>query len=158
MTQQVTCRAVLCCAVIHISFMLLDLKCHHVSRECIKLPGNPLCLICLDFRLYLSYNFVITVKKFQTVPTFFPFYNACMHFLIYFRMNTFIHLFIPCLFMCSILIFSLFLVLIGAPWDEVVNALLSNTEERSKTVTLVFERELPDDDEEEEAAPAPATA
>ena len=48
--------------------------------------------------------------------------------------------------------------MIGAPWDEVVNALLSNTEERSKTVTLVFERELPDDDEEEEAAPAPATA
>jgi hypothetical protein len=46
--------------------------------------------------------------------------------------------------------------IIGAPWDEVVNALLSNTEERSKTVTLVFERELPDDDEEEEEAPATA--
>jgi hypothetical protein len=46
--------------------------------------------------------------------------------------------------------------MIGAPWDEVVNALLSNTEERSKTVTLVFERELPDDDEEEEEAPATA--
>lgn len=41
---------------------------------------------------------------------------------------------------------------VGAPWDEIVNALLSNTEERSKTVTLVFERELPDDDEEVEAA------
>ena len=37
-----------------------------------------------------------------------------------------------------------------------MNALLSNTEERSKTVTLVFERELPDDDEEEEEAPATA--
>lgn len=46
--------------------------------------------------------------------------------------------------------------MVGAPWDEVVNALLSNTEERSKTVTLVFERELPDDDEEEEEAPATA--
>lgn len=39
---------------------------------------------------------------------------------------------------------------VGAPWDEIVNALLSNTEERSKTVTLVFERELPDDEEVEE--------
>jgi hypothetical protein len=34
-----------------------------------------------------------------------------------------------------------------------VNALLSNTVERSTTVTLVFERELPYDDEEEEVAP-----
>ena len=46
----------------------------------------------------------------------------------------------------------LFFCFVGAPWDEIVNALLSNTEERSKTVTLVFERELPDDDEEVEAA------
>eukprot|EP00596_Hydrurales_sp_CCMP1899_P009130 CAMPEP_0119037810 /NCGR_PEP_ID=MMETSP1177-20130426/6322_1 /TAXON_ID=2985 /ORGANISM="Ochromonas sp, Strain CCMP1899" /LENGTH=169 /DNA_ID=CAMNT_0006999519 /DNA_START=122 /DNA_END=631 /DNA_ORIENTATION=- len=41
----------------------------------------------------------------------------------------------------------------GAPWEEIVNALLSNTVERSTTVTLVFERELPYDDEEEEVAP-----
>jgi hypothetical protein len=33
--------------------------------------------------------------------------------------------------------------------------LLSNTEERSKEVTLVFERELPDDDEEEIAPVEP---
>ena len=54
----------------------------------------------------------------------------------------------------SSLNFFLFLLFcfVGAPWDEIVNALLSNTEERSKTVTLVFERELPDDDEEVEAA------
>lgn len=32
----------------------------------------------------------------------------------------------------------------GAPWQETVNALMSNTEERSKTVTLVFEREIPE--------------
>ena len=52
-----------------------------------------------------------------------------------------------------------FFSFLGAPWDEIVNALLSNTEERSKTVTLVFERELPDDDEEEEEEVAPpATA
>lgn len=38
----------------------------------------------------------------------------------------------------------------GAPWDEIVNALLSNTEERSKTVTLVFERELPDEEGQKE--------
>ena len=30
----------------------------------------------------------------------------------------------------------------GAPWQEVINALTSNTVERSKTVTLVFEREI----------------
>jgi hypothetical protein len=33
----------------------------------------------------------------------------------------------------------------GAPWDEVVKALLSNTAERSQTVTLVFEREVTDE-------------
>jgi hypothetical protein len=32
----------------------------------------------------------------------------------------------------------------GAPWQQIVDALLSNTVERSKTVTLVFERETPD--------------
>ena len=53
-------------------------------------------------------------------------------------------------------IFSFLSIFLGAPWDEVVNALLSNTEERSKTVTLVFERELPDEDEEEEVAAPPA--
>eukprot|EP01038_Epipyxis_sp_PR26KG_P004141 gene4141-5895_t len=31
----------------------------------------------------------------------------------------------------------------GAPWQQVVDALLSNTEERSKVVTLVYEREIP---------------
>jgi len=30
----------------------------------------------------------------------------------------------------------------GAPWTQVVDAFLSNTSERSKTVTLVFEREV----------------
>ena len=30
----------------------------------------------------------------------------------------------------------------GAPWDQVVEALVSNTSERSTTVTLVFEREV----------------
>jgi hypothetical protein len=30
----------------------------------------------------------------------------------------------------------------GAPWEKVVEALISNTSERSKTVTLVFEREI----------------
>lgn len=30
----------------------------------------------------------------------------------------------------------------GAPWQQTVDALLSNTAERSETVTLVFEREL----------------
>ena len=35
----------------------------------------------------------------------------------------------------------------GAPWDETVASLLSNTEERSKTVTLLFERELEEGDE-----------
>ena len=30
----------------------------------------------------------------------------------------------------------------GAPWQQVVDALLSNTKERSEYVTLVFEREL----------------
>lgn len=34
----------------------------------------------------------------------------------------------------------------GAPWDAIVDALLSNTAERSKTVTLVFERPLDDKD------------
>jgi hypothetical protein len=34
----------------------------------------------------------------------------------------------------------------GAPWDQVVEALVSNTEERSKTVTLVFERPLTADE------------
>jgi hypothetical protein len=33
----------------------------------------------------------------------------------------------------------------GAPWQQTVDALLSNTAERSTTVTLVFERETPDD-------------
>jgi hypothetical protein len=36
----------------------------------------------------------------------------------------------------------------GAPWTETVDALMSNTAERSKIVTLVFERELPDDEED----------
>mmetsp|Transcript_32231 Transcript_32231/g.71016 ORF Transcript_32231/g.71016 Transcript_32231/m.71016 type:complete len:206 (-) Transcript_32231:147-764(-) len=31
----------------------------------------------------------------------------------------------------------------GAPWQATVDALVSNTEERSESVTLVFERELP---------------
>lgn len=35
---------------------------------------------------------------------------------------------------------SIFLT-VGAPWDQVVAALVSNTNERSKTVTMVFERE-----------------
>ena len=35
----------------------------------------------------------------------------------------------------------------GAPWDNVVQALVSNTAERCKSVSLVFEREL---DEEAE--------
>eukprot|EP01035_Chromulina_nebulosa_P017201 gene17202-22721_t len=30
----------------------------------------------------------------------------------------------------------------GAPWEQVVEALISNTEERSKTVTLIFERQI----------------
>lgn len=60
------------------------------------------------------------------------------------------------IFTCFFLISPFSRDVIGAPWDEVVNALLSNTEERSKTVTLVFERELPDDDEDEEEAPATA--
>jgi hypothetical protein len=34
----------------------------------------------------------------------------------------------------------------SAPWEEVVNALKSNTAERSKTVTLIFEREVPEED------------
>jgi hypothetical protein len=33
----------------------------------------------------------------------------------------------------------------SAPWEEVVNALKSNTAERSKTVTLIFEREVPEE-------------
>lgn len=37
----------------------------------------------------------------------------------------------------------------GAPWQETLNALMSNTNERSETVTLVFERELPDEEEEQ---------
>ena len=41
----------------------------------------------------------------------------------------------------------------GAPWDQVVQALLSNTSERSKTVTLVFERDV--EDEVDPAAAAP---
>jgi hypothetical protein len=39
-----------------------------------------------------------------------------------------------------------------APWQQIVDALLSNTAERSQTVTLVFEREVVGD--EEPAAPA----
>jgi len=31
----------------------------------------------------------------------------------------------------------------GAPWQNVVEALVSNTAERSQTVTLIFEREIP---------------
>mmetsp|Transcript_17356 Transcript_17356/g.29340 ORF Transcript_17356/g.29340 Transcript_17356/m.29340 type:complete len:214 (+) Transcript_17356:77-718(+) len=31
----------------------------------------------------------------------------------------------------------------GAPWQQLVDALMSNTNERSDTVTLVFEREIP---------------
>lgn len=42
----------------------------------------------------------------------------------------------------------------GAPWDRVVEALVSNTAERCKSVSLVFERELEDD---EQQAPAPAS-
>jgi hypothetical protein len=37
----------------------------------------------------------------------------------------------------------------GAPWQEVVSALLSNTAERSKSVSLVFEREIEVIDTEE---------
>ncbi len=33
-------------------------------------------------------------------------------------------------------------MMIGAPWQQLVDALLSNTSERSDTVSLVFEREL----------------
>ena len=32
---------------------------------------------------------------------------------------------------------------VGAPWQQVVDALLSNTPSRAQTVTLVFEREIP---------------
>jgi hypothetical protein len=32
----------------------------------------------------------------------------------------------------------------GAPWDKVVDALLTNTPERSTTVTLIYERPLDD--------------
>ena len=35
----------------------------------------------------------------------------------------------------------------GAPWDQTVEALLSNTEERSKTVCLVFERPIDETDQ-----------
>eukprot|EP01039_Chlorochromonas_danica_P008567 gene8567-9440_t len=38
----------------------------------------------------------------------------------------------------------------SAPWEEVVKALQSNTSERSKTVTLVFERETSDDPKPEQ--------
>lgn len=37
------------------------------------------------------------------------------------------------------------------PCIQVVQALVSNTAERSKEVALVFERELPDDDEPQKA-------
>lgn len=49
---------------------------------------------------------------------------------------------------------------IGAPWQEVLNALMSNTEERSDTVTLVFEREIevPDVPDVEEAPVVEAPA
>jgi hypothetical protein len=30
----------------------------------------------------------------------------------------------------------------GAPWEEVIKALMSNTVERSSTVTLLFERQV----------------
>jgi hypothetical protein len=33
--------------------------------------------------------------------------------------------------------------LTGAPWQDTLDALLSNTPERSDSITLVFERELP---------------
>ena len=37
----------------------------------------------------------------------------------------------------------LFLIALGAPWQQLVDALVSNTAERSDTVSLVFEREIP---------------
>ena len=40
----------------------------------------------------------------------------------------------------------------GAPWDKVVEALVSNTAERCRSVSLVFERELEDDEEIAEPA------
>lgn len=40
----------------------------------------------------------------------------------------------------------------GAPWDETVKALVSNTAERSKEVTLVFERQVDGDAAEEASA------
>ena len=36
-------------------------------------------------------------------------------------------------------------LMVGAPWQQTVDALLSNTKERSDDVTLVFEREIPMD-------------
>lgn len=41
----------------------------------------------------------------------------------------------------------------SAPWDEVVKALQSNTSERSKTVTLVFEREANDERDVDDSKP-----
>lgn len=38
----------------------------------------------------------------------------------------------------------------GAPWDETIKALVSNTAERSKSVTLVFERESLDNESDKE--------
>lgn len=46
----------------------------------------------------------------------------------------------------------------GAPWQETLNALISNTAERSETVTLVFERELADGESPPGAEPSPSVS